>query len=122
MYKEVKRTFEMSSYLIKMQNRMFRNALAKLRLSSHSLNIETGRHRNIDRSNRKCSACNLNDIEDEFHFTLICTAYENLRKQYIDKYFYTRPSAVEQNQTISLFMNKITPKLRNMCLYMMLIK
>ena len=114
MYKEVKRTFEMSSYLIKMQNRKFRNALAKLRLSSHSLNIETGRHRNIDRSNRKCSACNLNDIEDEFHFTLICPAYENLRKQYIDKYFYTRPSVYKFITLINSVKLKV---LNNLALY-----
>ena len=104
----------MSSYLIKMQNRKFRNALAKLRLSSHSLNIETGRHRNIDRSNRKCSACNLNDIEDEFHFTLICSAYENLRKQYIDKYFYTRPSVYKFITLINSVKLKV---LNNLALY-----
>ena len=91
-YRDVKQSFEMSSYSVKMQNRKFRNALAKLRLSSHQLSIETGRHRNIDRPNRKCTVCNLNDIEDEFHFTVICPAYEDLRKQYIPKYFYTRPS------------------------------
>ena len=34
----------------------------------------------------------------------------------------TYKCAVEQNKIISLFMNKITPKLRNMRLYMMFIK
>lgn len=68
----------MSLYLVKMQNRKLRNAHAKLRMSSHQLNIETDRHRNVDSSNRKCAVCNLNDTEDQFHFTLICPAYETL--------------------------------------------
>ena len=34
--------------------------------------IELGRHNNIPRNERKCTLCNLNDIEDEFHFVLKC--------------------------------------------------
>ena len=56
-----------------------------LRLSSHKLNIEIGRHNNIDRQDRKCIICNLNDIEDEFHFVLVCPDYINLRNAYIPK-------------------------------------
>ena len=112
--REVKQSFEMSSYLVKMQNRKFRNALAKLRLSLHQLSIETGRHRNIDRPNRKCTVCNLNDIEDEFHFTLICPAYEDLRKQYIPKYFYPRPSVYK---FITLLNSTKLKLLNNLALY-----
>ena len=113
-YREVKQPFEMSSYLVKMQNRKFRNALAKLWLSSHQLSIETGCHRNIDRPNRKCTVCNLNDIEDEFHFTLICPAYEDLRKLYIPKYFYTRPSVYK---FITLLNSTKLKLLNNLALY-----
>ena len=117
LYKELKQSFEMSPYLIILQNRELKRAISKLRLSSHSLNIETGRHRRIgriDRSNRKCTLCNLNDIEDEFHFTLICPAYENIRKQYIDKYFYNRPSVYK----FIILLNSVKPKvLKNLALY-----
>ena len=126
LYKEFKQSFEMSPYLIILQNRELKRAISKLRLSSHSLNIETGRHRRIgriDRSNRKCTLsscqekctlCNLNDIEDEFHFTLICPAYENIRKQYIDKYFYNRPSVYK----FIILLNSVKPKvLKNLALY-----
>ena len=113
-YREVKQLFEMSSNLVKIQNRKFRNAIAKLRLSSHQLSIETGRHRNIDRPNRKCTVCNLNDIEDEFHFTLICPAYEDLRKQYIPKYFCTRPSVYK---FITLLNSTKLKLLNNLALY-----
>ena len=59
--------------------------MAKLRLSSHKLNIKIGRHNKNDKQDRKCIICNLNDIEDEFHFVLVCPDYINLRNAYIHK-------------------------------------
>ena len=91
LYREIKSTFEISPYLLKMKNRKYRNAIAKIRLSSHQLAIEKGRHANIERNERKCFQCT-DEIEDEFHFILSCPVYEDLRKTYIHKYFYTRPS------------------------------
>ena len=58
-------------------------SIAKLRLSSHQLNIETGKHRDIAHSERKCNLCNTEDLEDEYHFSLICPVYNELRKVYI---------------------------------------
>lgn len=37
----------------------------------------------------------MNDLEDEFHFTLVCPAYSELRKMYIQKYFYAKPSMLK---------------------------
>ena len=81
--------------------------MAKLRLSSHTLNIEIGRHNKIDRQDRKCIRCNSNDIEDEFHFVLVCPDYINLRNAYIPKYYSNRPSVLKfielvQTNNISL--------------------
>ena len=75
-----------------MNNRKYRNSLAKFRLSSHCLAIETGTHRNIEHSARKCYFCTLDEIEDEYHFVLICPYYDKLRRIYIQRYFNTRPS------------------------------
>ena len=69
-----------------------RNIIAKLILSSHQLNIETGRHRNIARTDRKCELCETNDIEDEYHFVMICPVYRLLRIHYIPRFYYVRPS------------------------------
>lgn len=113
-YRELKSSFEISQYLVIIQNRKLRNALAKLRLSSHQLCIETGRHRNIERVDRKCIVCNLNDIEDEVHFTLMCPAYADLRRQYIHNYFYNRPSV--HKYTVLLNSSKLTV-LKNLALY-----
>ena len=79
LYREIKSTFEISPYLLKMKNRKYRNAIAKICLSSHQLAIDKGRHANIERNERKCFQCT-DEIEDEFHFILSCPVYEDLRK------------------------------------------
>ena len=60
--------------------------------SSHNLLIETGRHKNIPRDQRICPMCKLqfgqnSDIEDEYHFLLICPTYRDLRKKFIKNYY-----------------------------------
>ena len=109
LYKEMKQSFEMSPYLLIIQNKKHRNAIAKLRLSSHQLNIETGRHTNIERLDRKCNLCNLDDLEDEYHFTLICPIYKDLRIAYIQKYFYRRPNVMKSLELL----NSTRPKILN---------
>ena len=53
-----------------------------LRLSSHSLSMETGRYQGINTVNRLCQFCK-SDVEDEFHFVLKCPVYDCFRKLYI---------------------------------------
>jgi hypothetical protein len=86
LYKEIKERFELSPYLLILDNQKHRHALTKLRLSSHKLNIEKGRHRNISREDRKCLMCSRNDLKDEYHFVLVCDAYKSLRKNIYQKY------------------------------------
>ena len=63
-----------------------------MRLSSHSLFIETGRHQNIPRNERICKNCSLNEIKDEYHFVVICPFYDNLRNTYLPNFYKRRPS------------------------------
>ena len=70
----------MLNYLQVVSNFKHRKALSKLRVSDHKLNIEVGRHTKLSLSERICTFCNV-DIEDEKHFLLMCTVYENLRKK-----------------------------------------
>ena len=73
-------------------------ALSPLRLSSHQLRIETGRYsqNRVDRAQRICTLCNKSDIEDEYHFVLVCLIYSNPRQKSRQKcirpYCYNRPS------------------------------
>ena len=73
--------------------RKFRYALTRLRVSSHRLQIEAGRwHKpyKIPLENRKCQLCNI--LEDEFHFILECSLYNDLRALYINRYYWVRPN------------------------------
>ena len=42
-----------------------------------------------------CVLCNTNNIEDEYHFVLICTKFNELRKRYIKRYYWLRPSVAK---------------------------
>ena len=64
-----------------------RKAICKLRLSAHNLLIETGRYvkpKSMLRPERICKHCNLNQIENEFHFLSQCSLFEPERKKLYD--------------------------------------
>jgi len=61
--------------------------LSNLRTSGHKLEIEAGRHKNIDRDVRYCKIYlehNVHTIEDEFHFLMICPHYREIREHYLN--------------------------------------
>ena len=96
MFKEFKNVFEFSMYLDNVP-KTYRIAFTKLRLSSHPLRIETGRYGNdrINQNQRYCLICGSGDIEDEYHFVCICKPYETIRKHYLKKTYYVRPSVAK---------------------------
>ena len=94
--------FEFSAYLDIITVRKFRFALAKLRTSSHRLEVEMGRWARPERvafENRKCKHCQI--LEDEFHFILECPLYSNIRTLYVKRYFYTRPNMFKLTELVS---------------------
>ena len=82
-YAFLKQNWKMEDYLLLVGNVKHRAALSKLRLSDHTLTMETGRHQNIDRYDRKCPFCP-EEVEDEFHFLIKCPIYRFLRKNLLD--------------------------------------
>ena len=92
LYSVFKTTFQTEYYLTCLNVRKFRIGLARFRCSSHDLNIEKGRYANIDRNCRICPLCNLNAVEDEFHFVMICPFYAALRQKYINQKYYVHPN------------------------------
>ena len=56
-----------------------RKVIAKVRCSSHNLEIEKGRHKDVNEENRFCLMCSEKSLEDEMHFLSFCKAYESLR-------------------------------------------
>ena len=55
-----------------------------IRMSSHNLTIEHGRHTNTPMNNRNCKLCQ-SDIEDEFHFVLKCPPFHDIKCKYKKK-------------------------------------
>ena len=69
--------------------------IGKYCLFAHQLELERGKFFNIDRSERICKHCSLRNVEDEFHFILICAFYERIREKQNKHYFNKKPSALK---------------------------
>ena len=78
----------------------YRIPLTKYRCGSHSLPISDRRYNAIDERNI-CPLCNL-DTGDEFHYILVCPAFENKRKLYIPSYFFNRPNVIKFRELFAL--------------------
>jgi hypothetical protein len=109
-----KHEFAYESYLDFIKEHKFRTALTQFRISSHHLEIETGRYQNVDRNERICKNCNAGLIENEYHFMLICKKYSDLREKYIKKYYYTWPNIQKFRNLMSVKSSKI---IRNLAKY-----
>ena len=77
-FSKIKTEIGIEDYLINIHNITDRISISKLRLSNHRLMIEVGRHKKIERQNRRCPFCP-SDIEDEIHFITTCPAYSTSR-------------------------------------------
>ena len=92
-YRLYKSVFCLESYLAHIKVYKYRRALSCLRLSAHSLEIEIGRYSPPRPPNeRHCKLCNSGDIEDEYHFLLVCSKHNALRRRLIPRQFWQRPS------------------------------
>ena len=60
-----------------------------------SLEIESGRYKNITREERICKYCNLIEIGDEYHFFLKYTANHSLRNNLFNKIILNKPDFIE---------------------------
>ena len=82
-YVKFKYVFCYEDYLDKINKNSLRKLFSSFRLSSHNLEIETGRYNRIDRLNRLCKLCNQRVVETEYHFLLCCTKYTNFLYKYL---------------------------------------
>ena len=86
-YRKHKLNIKLEPYLLQVRNKKHRRMLAKLRLSDHKLEIETGRHQRpkIDQDKRICRLCNILEVENKIHFLMQCNLYKQftrLRKDF----------------------------------------
>ena len=107
--------FEFQNYLNCVNIPKYRYALTRLKVSSHRLEVEAGRWQKPIRKpfhDRKCVFCD--KLEDEYHFIAECTLYKDLRKTYINSYFWKRPSMLKITQ---LFKSDNVKQLKNLGVY-----
>ena len=81
LYNEIhqQRPREPSMYLDKLSTRPHRSALAKFRMGTLPIAIETGRYIGKPEPERLCKSCNCNAIESQLHFLFECTHQNALR-------------------------------------------
>ena len=80
-----KNQFTMSSHLKYVKNPKIRNAISKIRCSSHLLGIERGRHTRPKTpiEKRLCIFCNV--LDDEIHFICDCILFTSIRSVFYSK-------------------------------------
>lgn len=80
-FKLFKTEFKLENYLTKIKNLNHSLALARFRISSHNLRIETGRYDQpkTPPENRICNYCDTRSVESEIHFILDCPLYTDER-------------------------------------------
>ena len=87
-------------------------ALTHFRTRNNRLFVQTGSWGSqiVPYEERHCAHCNSRDIEEEYHFLLICTLYSELRNRYIPKYYRCRPSVYK---FVRLMQTEYSPLLCN---------
>ena len=82
-YAKFKITFNREPYLILLNNSKEITTLARLRMSSHKLEIEKGRHTRpkTELNLRTCQRCCRPVIDDEMHFLVSCDVFNSKREE-----------------------------------------
>ena len=107
--------FQLQPYLDMVNVNKFSKAFSRLRVSSHRLEVESGRWVKpvrIPFDERKCVNCSV--LEDEYHFILECPLYSDLRKKYISKYYWLRPNMFK---FLELLKSTSTGRIRKLSCY-----
>jgi hypothetical protein len=95
-YRNFKSLLNVERYINSDIKPYYKRALARFRCSSHKLNIEIGRHFNVDRNDRVCLYCFLNKdiliVEDEYHAFFICEKFGDIRHIYLYNWYKARPN------------------------------
>ncbi len=92
LYSKYKTEIKYEPYLDNIKSIKLRRQLTKLRISDHKLEIETGRHKGIERNNRICKKCSDGSIGDEIHFLFKCTKFKDTRENIIQGILNTNKS------------------------------
>ena len=90
-----------------------RITLTTFRCSAHNLAIETGRHHNIPRNERRC---NSNSTENEYHFVLTCAVLRAHRVEYLPKRITSFTNKFKLIRLIQTTNSQILGKILSKCM------
>jgi len=99
LYSIFKDTLELERYFTLLPKHQYLQ-LFKFRSGNHKFPIEQGRWTKVPYDMRKCTLCH-EDIGDEYHYLMTCKHFENKRKQYIKRYYYTRPNTMKYKELLN---------------------
>ena len=60
-----------------------RSLVSKLKTGIFPLHLETGQWKDTPLENRTCSACDKRLLENEYHFLIHCTGYDDMREEFV---------------------------------------
>ena len=82
-----KNKFCREKYIECLSIRKYQRALSRLRVSSHRLGIETGRHHKprLPPEDRLCKYCKSGKVDDELHFLIYCDFHLKSRKSFFSQ-------------------------------------
>ena len=111
-------SFRPEPYLYLVREAPFRNAIAQIRASSHTLAIERGRYTRPKTpiQERLCKSCGV--IEDQAHFILPCHINQSLRAELmknIESIYPEFNNMTENEQIYFIFINEDRRAKTDMC-------
>ena len=90
-YRIFKKHVTFENYLVKLSlNNIY--TLCRFRCGNHRLPIETGRWHSVSRNDRVCHLCDSNDIGDEYHYIMSCSALKEDRKRLLPNFCNNNPN------------------------------
>lgn len=111
MYSTIKSDYKLEPYLCLIKGYKYRQAFARFRASSHTLEIERGRYTRpvTDVQNRICQNCRV--IENEIHFLLDCPLYATRRERMISNVASVEPDihTLTRDETFTLLLTSENP-------------
>lgn len=107
---------DFESYLVQLSPGL-RRCMSRFRCRNHYLPVESARNVLNDRQFRVCTLCNLQEIGDEYHYVMKCQIFQEYRKMYVKRFYYTRPSSFK----FSALMNIASPGLTRLAKFVKII-
>ena len=105
-YTLFKHAFNREQYWDFIKDPYLKYSLAKFRTCAHELAIETGRYTNTPQNERLCRSRNINLVESEYPFLLVCPKYRELRTTFFKPYYRCCPSLNKFASLICSYNNK----------------